>query len=126
MALPSQTERQTEIGRSYVLNQKNAASGGAKLVVGVAAALILVAGTIWGIVSFVNRKSTTGTLPSETTTDQPRALAGSTPPPPAAIKETLEPASTASQPATTPSPSPALTNATTGAPATSPSTPAQT
>ena len=127
MALPSQTERQTEIGRSYVLNQKTAASGGAKLVVGVAAALILVAGTIWGIVSFVNRKSTTGTLPSEATTDQPRALAASTPTPTGAIKETLEPASTATQPATTPTnQSPAPTNATTSTPATSPSTPPQT
>lgn len=104
MALPSQTERQTEIGRSYVLNQKNAAAGGAKLVVGVAAALILVAGTIWGIVSFVNRKSATGTLPSETLPEKPQVLAAG------AIKETVEPISGTTTPgATSPSTTPATT-----------------
>lgn len=118
MALPSQTERQTEIGRSYVLNQKNAASGGAKVVVGVAAALILVAGTIWGIVSFVNRKSTTGTLPTETSAEKPKTLAaGAT----GSIKETLEPSTTPTQPAPT-NQSPAPSNTPSNSPATTPAT----
>lgn len=107
MALPSQTERQTEIGRSYVLNRNNAAAGGAKLVIGVAAGLILVAGTIWGVVSFVNRKSATGTLPSETIAEKPKTLAAG------AIQETVQPASSSTSPsATSPATAPASTQGT--------------
>ncbi|HEX8875419.1 MAG TPA: L,D-transpeptidase family protein [Phycisphaerales bacterium] len=116
MALPSQTERQTEIGRSYVLNKKNAANGGAKLVVGVAAALILVAGTIWGVVSFVNRKSATGTLPSESA-DAPRPLASG------AVKETIDPTNPATNPPTnSAAPGTAPASNPTTAPATTPTT----
>lgn len=121
MALPSQTERQTEIGRSYVLNQKNAAAGGAKLVVGVAAALILVAGTIWGIVSFVNRKSTTGTLPSEAATAKTPALAtgaAESTQRSGTIRETLEPTGDSSPLGTTPSPQPQPQNVPTATPTT--------
>lgn len=117
MALPSQTERQTEIGRSYVLNNKNTASGGAKVVVGVAAALILVAGTIWGVASFVNRKSATGTLPSETSTDKPTTVAAGNTGNSNAIKETVEPsAAPTTQPQSNPTTPPTTT------PSTNPST----
>lgn len=63
MALPSQTERQSEIGRSYVYNQRSVAANGARTVMVIAAALIVAAGSVWGILSVMNRRSATSTLP---------------------------------------------------------------
>lgn len=64
MALPSQTERQTEIGRSYVYSQRSATANGARTVLLVAAGLAVAAGSIWGVAAIVNRRSATSTLPS--------------------------------------------------------------
>ncbi len=75
MALPSQTERQSEIGRSYVYGQRTAAANGARTVLIVAAVLVLAAGTIWGTLTVINRRSTTGTLPGpETKSINPRQV----------------------------------------------------
>lgn len=63
MALPSQTERQTEIGRSYVYSQRTAASSGASLALIIAAILVLAAGGVWGLLTVMNRRSATSTLP---------------------------------------------------------------
>lgn len=63
MALPSQTERQTEIGRSYVYNQRSATANGARTAVIIAAALVVAAGAVWGLLTLVNRRSATSTLP---------------------------------------------------------------
>lgn len=64
MALPSQTERQTEIGRSYVYSQRSATANSARKVLLVAAGLAIAAGSIWGVAAIVNRRSATSTLPS--------------------------------------------------------------
>lgn len=63
MALPSQTERQTEIGRSYVYNQRSVTANGARTAMVIAAALIVAAGSVWGVLSVMNRRSSTSTLP---------------------------------------------------------------
>ncbi|MGH7244239.1 MAG: L,D-transpeptidase family protein [Phycisphaerales bacterium] len=63
MALPSQTERQTEIGRSYVYSQRTATASGVRLAVIIAIALIVAAGAVWGLLTVMNRRSATGTLP---------------------------------------------------------------
>lgn len=64
MALPSQTERQTEIGRSYVYSRRTqTAAGGTRLVLIIAASLVLAAGLVWGLLNIVTRRSATGTLP---------------------------------------------------------------
>ncbi|MBS0188802.1 MAG: L,D-transpeptidase family protein [Planctomycetes bacterium] len=69
MALPSQTERQTEIGRSYVYNQRTAQTGIRKAVIA-AAVLVLAAGSVWGIITMLNRRSATSTLPPGDTKTQ--------------------------------------------------------
>lgn len=63
MALPSQTERQTEIGRSYVYSQRSATANGARTALIIAAALVVAAGSVWGLLTVVNRRSATSTLP---------------------------------------------------------------
>lgn len=64
MALPSQTERQTEIGRSYVYSRRTqTAADGTRLVLIIAASLVLAAGLVWGLLTVINRRSSTGTLP---------------------------------------------------------------
>jgi len=86
MALPSQTERQTEIGRSYVYSQRTAAANGTRLALMIAVGLIVVAGAVWGIVTVVNRRSATSTLPAtdgkaEVARTAAPAKSGSTPTP---------------------------------------------
>lgn len=91
MALPSQTERQTEIGRSYVYSQRTATASGASLALIIAAILVLAAGGVWGLLTVMNRRSATSTLPPGDGKSQVAPVAAQNKPP-AIAKDTIEPA----------------------------------
>lgn len=78
MALPSQTERQTEIGRSYVYGKRTGVTANPKKYLIGTAVVVLVAGSVWAIGTMINRRSAAA-LPDTKTSKSGTAAPLSTP-----------------------------------------------